>query len=562
MSGVKTKPSRVLRPAVPVRGSATETSSRWRLSTTFRASLASAVLLWAALPPLGWGLLAWVAPIGWLWVAGQRELDGRRPYVAIWVSGLVFWLGVLHWLRLPHWAASFGWVALSIYLAIYIPLFVALTRVAMHRLGISIVIAAPVVWTGLELARGHVLGGFTMGSLAHTQYRWPAILQTADLAGAYGVGFLMMFVAACIARALPIPPAAPRRVAWPAGSAVVALVLAFIYGQVREQQRSPEEGPRIALIQGSIDTEMKHDPTQRERVFREYFELSLKSLDQQPDLIVWPETMYRDPLVTHTQDVRPPDDGSWTLEDLDRTVTECHRRLRQVAEAIDCDLLLGIDTQRFTAMGVERYNSALFVSRDGEIGPRYDKTHPVMFGEYIPFSDVFPWLYRLTPLAGGIQAGSASVAFMANGTPIAANICYETVLPRVILRQVRELTRHGEPPQVLVNLTNSGWYWGSSELELHLACNVFRAVESRRPLLVAANTGISAWIDGSGRILRRGPKRATDVIVAPVELDGRGSPYERWGDWFAGLCLVACIGLTLVGFRRRTSAANAVQSRS
>ena len=130
---------------------------------------------------------------------------------------------------------------------------------------------------------------------------------------------------------------------------------------------------------------------------------------------------------------------------------------------------------------------------------------------------------------------------------IAPNICYETVLSRVVRRQVNALTAEGREPDILINLTNDGWFWGSSELDLHLACGVFRAVECRKPLLIAANTGFSAWIDGDGRIEAQGPRRAEEVIVAQPRLDRRRSWYLDHGDWFAGACLAVTIAVAAAG---------------
>ena len=103
---------------------------------------------------------------------------------------------------------------------------------------------------------------------------------------------------------------------------------------------------------------------------------------------------------------------------------------------------------------------------------------------------------------------------------------------------------------MLVNLTNDGWFWGSSELDMHLVCGVFRAVECRKPFLIAANTGFSAWIDGDGRIRQQGPRRAKDVILAEPRSTGRRSWYLEHGDWFAGVCLAACGLCGLVGIVR------------
>lgn len=171
--------------------------SLWKLA------FLGSILLWMSLPPLDWWPLAWIAPIPWVLLIRRTKLDGRRPYTTLTAAGFLFWLGALHWLRLPHWATSFGWVALSFYFAFYIPLFVGLSRAAVHRLRVPVTLAAPIVWAGLELFRAHMLTGMSMGSLAHTQCRWVALIQVSDLAGEYGVSFMVMFVAASLARMFP-----------------------------------------------------------------------------------------------------------------------------------------------------------------------------------------------------------------------------------------------------------------------------------------------------------------------------------------------------------------------
>ena len=118
---------------------------------------------------------------------------------------MFFWLADLHWLRFPYWAIGFGWLALGIYFGLYLPVFIGLSRIGVHRLRLPVILVAPAVWTGLELAQAHLLSGMTMGCLEHTQYRWTGLIQISDLTGSYGVTFLMMFVAACLARVLPSP---------------------------------------------------------------------------------------------------------------------------------------------------------------------------------------------------------------------------------------------------------------------------------------------------------------------------------------------------------------------
>src|SRR5262249_22746432 len=203
-----------------------------------------------------------------------------------------------------------GWLALSFYLAFYLPVFVALTRIAVHRLGISIVLAAPVVWTGLELARGHLLGGFTMGSLAHTQIHWLSVIQGADIVGCYGISGLVMLIGACVARM--IPWRSQRFEFWPIVPLAVALAVATGYGQWRTSGDYSLPGPKVALIQGSIDAELKADETMANKVLQEYLRLSLEALKQHPDLdlLVWPETMYRYPWFEFADQFSAP--AEWT----------------------------------------------------------------------------------------------------------------------------------------------------------------------------------------------------------------------------------------------------------
>jgi apolipoprotein N-acyltransferase len=530
----------------------------WRVRyarSTLAQALAGSLLMWASLPPLDLAPLAWVAPLPWLLLIRRRELAGRRPYAAIWLAGFAFWLPILHWLRLPCPATVFGWFALSFYLAFYVPVFVGLARVAVHRGRWPIMVAAPVVWTGLELARAHLLTGFTMASLGHTQYRWIELIQVSDLAGTYGVSFLVMFAAACLARMLP---GEDRPWAfWPLAPAVAVLGAALIYGFLRTGGEHFRPGPKIALIQGSIDTQIKDDPDKQEDVMRQYLELTQEAVGKNGnlDLIVWPETMFRYPLLTYRDDVRPAVGEDWTVAQLKAKAAQIREYIADVAKAYRTPLLLGVETRDFGPGTEDRYNTALHVDRSGRIIGRYDKMHPVMFGEYIPFGDTFPWLYQLSSaLSGGLAVGKTLDSLDVDGSRAAANICFESVLPHLIRRQVNELRARGREPDFLVNLTNDGWFYGSSELDIHLRCGVFRAVECRKPFLIAANTGFSAVIDGDGRIRAQGPRRETKVLVAEVPLDDRTSPYLSYGDWPAGLCLGICVILAAWGLAVRIPA--------
>jgi apolipoprotein N-acyltransferase len=172
----------------------------WAPTTTVVPAVVGSVLCWLALPPVGWSLLAWVGPIPWLLLVSREKLPGRRPYRALWLGGFVFWLLAVHWIRLPHPLNHLAWLALAAYLGVYLPTFVATARVGVHRLGLPPWLVAPVVWTGLDWFRAHLLTGFLMGSLAHTQAKQTWVIQIADLAGEYGVTFLIVLVAASLAQ--------------------------------------------------------------------------------------------------------------------------------------------------------------------------------------------------------------------------------------------------------------------------------------------------------------------------------------------------------------------------
>lgn len=181
---------------------------------------------------------------------------------------------------------------------------------------------------------------------------------------------------------------------------------------------------------------------------------------------------------------------------------------------------------------------------------RYDKIHRVMFGEYIPLGDWFPWIYRFSPMGGGLTSGSGPAAMKVGGLRFAPSICFESFVPHFVRWQLRELERQGEPTDVLVNLTHDGWFWGSSILDLHLTCAIFRAVEHRRPMLAAANPGLTAWIDGNGSIVKGLKRHEEAFLIADVTQDGRFSLYRTLGDIPAAICLALCGWWGAIGFSR------------
>jgi apolipoprotein N-acyltransferase len=526
--------------------------------SVFGPALASSLLCWLALPPVGWGGLAWCAPIGWLWIVARPTLLGAHPYRALWGAGLVFWLLALHWLRLPHPANYLAWFALASYLGCYLPLFVALARVGVHRLALPLWWVAPVVWTGLDWLRAHLMTGFLMGSLAHTQVASPRLIQIANVLGEYGVTFVIVLVASSLCSLLSRDRTHRRWLPLLPGG--LALVATLLYGAL--QPSGPAENSpvslRIALVQGNTLADWKNDSEKQQQITREHLRLSLAAAqaslerDQRAlDLAIWPETAFRQPLVTTAAGYLPP-----ATHVHKSFLTAGEKDLQEFVRQTGAALLTGIDRIHYLPDALSQpdyraYNSSVLINQQGRITGTYDKMHLVLMGEYVPFTDTIPWLKKLTPITGLAIPGEQPQALATAGFTFCPNICYETVVPHLIRQQVTTLTAADQAPDALVNLTNDAWFWGSSELEMHLACGIFRAVEMRLPLLIAANGGLSAHIDPSGQVLAVTPRQHATWLL--VDLPKRDSApltcYARWGDWFAGLCMVCCVVFAAIGWR-------------
>ncbi len=546
-------------------------TSKFLRFPTFFWALVSGLLLWAAFPPLGFWPLAWLAPVGWLLLVRRQSLLGKHPYLAIWLAGWFHWAAMLQGIRLAHPVLYWGWLSLSAYLAIYPAVFVGLTRIAVHRAHVPLLAAAPLVWTGLEWFRGHALTGFSLALLGHTQIHWTGIIQVADLAGAYAVSFVVMFVAAALAESLDGRLSrATRRHRLMAAAVLVLVVQCYGFGRIQASRSIAADGKpalRVALIQGSFDTVFEADPERDADVFSRYLELSLQAVREAPevDLVVWPESAFTGTLGDVVADPpwRPPPETGLSAEQFQRSVRAWEeafqqktdyvtRRLNEVAaKGQTVSLIVGCDTQRLSGGRMERLNSALLIAPSGQVRARYFKEHLVMFGEYLPFGEWFPGLYDLTPMASGLTPGVGPKAFRVGSVILSPSICFESTVPHLIRRQVVDLQRAGTPPDMLVNVTNDGWFWGSSILDLHLACNVFRAVENRLPLVIAANTGISAHIDANGRIDQRGGRREEAILHATVQPGAQISKYHLWGDSFSLICILFCFAMSIIGIRDR-----------
>ena len=525
----------------------------WLENRTLGWALLSSVAVWLSFPPSGAWILAWIAPYGWLRVIAMPKLDGKRPRLTVFLAaGYIYWLLMTWWVTLPHWAAGIGLLFLAAYLALYMFGFIMVSRWLVHRAGWSTVVAAPVVWVAMEMARSYLFTGFALAPLSHTQVDFLPVLQLARYTGAYGVSFLVMLFAAAFERAIRHRVDASRRLVWPVVAALGCVAAVFLLPRQLPED-TPGSAANVALIQGSLDTSFPGDRDEMDRAFKQYTRMTREvTAGGNIDLVVWPESMFRFDIFTYDSSLTQtrPQDASYTFSewaDLTYVAT------RKAIQDFNTHCLMGTSTLHFEDVdgSGDRYNTAAYFAPNGDLVDSYHKMHPVMFGEYVPLGNVFPEIYNLMPIGEGLTPGKKPIAVAGGELSFAPNICFENLVPHLIRRHVRELADEDKDVDCIVTLTNDGWFWGSPCLDLHLACGVLRAVENGRPVLIAANTGISAEIDRFGRVLQKGPKRASKVLVAqPFAPDTQElTAYTRFGDWFAFSCAAVCaVGIAL-GYR-------------
>jgi apolipoprotein N-acyltransferase len=501
------------------------------------------------------------------------------------LAGAAFFGPALQWLREADYRMYATWAGLALYCSLYFPVAIFLLRRLDRRTRLPLVVTVPVVWTALEFFRAHFGTGFAWYFHGHTQHAILPVIQTADLAGVYAVTFVLAAVNAALFEllsstfwfrkffGLPAIEPAQRPISLAIQSLVVVLLLGCTlgYGFYRLNESDFRDGPRISLIQGNVDQRLKiaakgpdADQEAADAMIAHYKDLSNQAVAQNPlpDLVVWPETSFPDEWWFVAPDVPPQQvPAEWVRADLD-----CHRLARDAAARWHTNVLFGLNTRLFQAdQRNVRYNSALLIQSDGLIGGRYDKIHRVPFGEYVPFRDSLPFMKKLAPYDFDycIQPGDRQTRFTLTGPGLARAyrfgviICYEDTDP-YLARQFVDPSGGADPVDFVLNISNDGWFNGSSEHEEHLAICRFRAIECRRAVARAVNMGISAVIDGNGRVIAlprpswAESKQVADVVTAVIPIDQRFSVYALWGDWLPWGCWIM-LGIAMVGTFRRVS---------
>lgn len=527
-------------------------------------ALASLVLQSVIFAPVSWWPVAFVCMAPWL-IFVVATTHAPRVYFYSYVLGLACFLVNMRWL---YEATGWGYLALALYQAAYFPLVACPVRHAVRRRRWPLAIVFPLVWTGSEILRGVAITGFPWFFLSHSFHSMLTMIQISDLVGAYGVSFVAAAVNGAVTDAIlwrlarrtaassrhghPHPLNGPARLRFSAGFAALLVIAVAIYGQIQLRRHTTSQGPKVALIQGDYFISVNGPDTNDREKMRVHFAMMEEAAKLKPDLVLLPETPW---IMFLNPDAR----DFFTLS------RDSYRRFERFVNREDVYVVTGSASSERTPDDLlateRRYNSAtVFVPDDAEPG-RYDKVHLVLFGEYVPFRfgrlrPVYLWLNSFMPFGGpganaeySLFAGRRFNTF--SMTPksqpgqtyrFGIPICYEDVLPYVS----REFVSGGAAQKrvdFLLNISNDGWYGRGAQQPQHLAICVFRAVENRVGIARAVTTGVSAFIDPTGRVHDRvRPDSLAETpgesgfSVARVGVDSRYAMYSRYGDWFAWGC--------------------------
>ena len=518
------------------------------------------VLLALAFPKAHLAMLAWVAPALALWVA----VGGPRPFLHGWLFGLgfnltsLYWLWfipvtffpILGWLALSAWQALYygAWVWLSLRLApedVFNPLQGGGQKRSSWSGRMLWALGCAVIWVGLEMIMARLLTGFPWLTLGVSQYRMTPLIQIASWTGVYGVSFLVVWSSVSLLNAVYV--IRQKQISlWAWLSEIIlpvisVLVISGLGLMEMTLTQPPKRTVRMALIQPSIPQTVKWDPEANKREFAKVLRLSELALEAKPDVLLWPEAA--------TPGLLRYD------EQLLRTVT-------RLAWKHQAWLILGADdgeanTATPNPDDALYYNSSFLISPKGELVAKHDKQKLVVFGEYVPFREQLPFLKWFTPIDGGFTPGKDQTPFTLEGLEVKAAIliCFEDIFPHFVRQGV------GQDVNLLINLTNNGWFGESAAQWQHAANATFRAVENHRSLVRCSNNGLTCWVDpwgrqtvsafGEGDVYREG----FDIVTVPIHNLPK-TFYTEHGDVFGWVCVLLSAGLVIFIWRSKKAASS------
>lgn len=508
--------------------------------------------------PFRFGFLAWGCLVPFILICRPETRFWRLIWIS-WVVSFIYWLVNLWWIGLVTVPA---YILFSASQGLYWPILAVCLLFVRKKFPAGLMIAVAILFVGAEAWQGIIYTGFNWRLLGHSQWSNLAVIQIADIFGASGVSFIIALVNGLVAELII---ASGKRQSWKIGNLVKASVVGciiavvIIYGQQRLEQTGSHvtQGPMVGSVQPNIPSQIKELSENSDMILENLLRDSNACFDAGAAFVAWPETIVLCTL--NPGYVNLCREG--TEPKIYNKVLSAHTKDRgyvllgaHAADVISLDVGIGA-----------RYNSAFLYTPEGKQDlKRYDKIHLVPFGEYIPFKETAPFIYRmilgLSPydydynLTKGKEFTTFDVLADNKEYGFGVLICYEDTDPKVA-RQMVVAPDGTKKADWLVNISNDGWYvWykdgkvlPSAELIQRAVITVFRAVENRVSIIRSVNTGISCIIDSTGRI-RDGfadgnlPEAALDRqgvegwFTDRIEIDDRVTFFSRNGQWLEIVC--------------------------
>ena len=497
-------------------------SGRHNFSTWGLPAL-SGVLMALSLPPLPLGWLAWV---GLIPLFRCLELRNYRGAFGLgYRAGLFYFLGSLYWILLNSGAPPVLRILSMVGVLLILPLGWGISAWAISRVRLRFGwvgwLAAPFIWTTAEMLFSIGESGFPWAIIALSQSRYVGLIQLVEVTGVHGITF---WVVGLNALGMIVWQGCHTKSQRAGVLLVIALwfLLPLSWGRHQLRKLPPPAGTvKVGLVQGDVPAESK---------WVKGVEYNLSCYEKLTDSLVTQKTADSLQLIVWTETAIPTYlEKRWQ-----------HRRLvHEFVDSISVPLITGASDYQLTGSGdVQTYNAAfLFTPGNSEL-QGYHKIHPVPFGERIPFQRFLPFLGSFRLGQAEFTPGTEYTVFSLpdNSGECSVLICFESIFSDV----TRKFVRNGA--EFLVNITNDGWFGRCSEPYQHLELTRFRAIETRRWVVRAANTGVSAFINAEGNLVNLLPLNHRGTLAETVELRHDQTFFLRHGNWFP----IMCCGVSLV----------------
>src|SRR5215467_7958188 len=488
-------------------------------------------------------IYSWIC-VGVLLLAGFGA-RGRVAFACGFLHALLFVLTSVPWIATVlsvHGGMSLagGWGVLLLIAAAWGLLVGSFTWIV-HRISQRSIetacIAAPFVWVTFEFVRAHLPEiSFPWNLLGYPASANLGLLQITTITGIYGLSFLVAGVNALLAWAVVSKKMVLRRRIAVASAGVAALVVAMTVAPRVVPEAKAQHFARAVQLNFPEVPEYPTDWFAKNADQLAGVEkISLAQSAEKPDLLVWPEA---------------PAPFSFQDSQFAKISSSLATRFGHPFLAGVIEWKLPVEpSDRAPAGRLVPYNSAQLVDPQGQRVFVYDKVHLVPFGEYEPFPLIHRVVARFSEEVGGFHKGNNyAVGSLPGGMKFGVFICYEAIYPG----EVRQFAANGA--DLLLNISNDGWFGRSAAAEQHLHMVRVRAVENRRWIVRATNSGFTASIDPYGRIFEPLPPDVREAADLPYDFRTDETIYTRFGDWFAWLCVLVSVILVASTFERRTEA--------